>query len=151
MTTRLFDHLGRRRPTTAIRLPDLGLYVRSVHRSFGGEWDYDLDLKTTLSPPVRLGSLRAIRTGHDRVAAGLDLPMPVLVLISTRHALARQWHEGLRTVDTVLDVDRIAQRAVQLGEHVTVVRLPGAMHDVFLSVEPVREQAFTETAHWCSA
>ena len=57
------------------------------------------------------------------LAAGLDIGVPVLVLASTATEFARRWHEGLRTVDVVLDVDQIAARAVKLGPHVTVVRI----------------------------
>jgi alpha-beta hydrolase superfamily lysophospholipase len=75
----------------------------------------------------------------------------VLVLIAGAHKLARTWHEDLRSVDTVLDVDRIARRAAQLGRHVTIVRLDGAMHDVLLSAPAVRERAFTEIGRWIMA
>lgn len=151
VATKVVDRLAVRRPTAAIRLPDLGISVRNMHRTFGGEWDYDLKLKSAPAPAVRLGWLRAVRLAQARVAAGLRLPMPVLVLLSARHALARAWHEGLRSVDTVLDVDLTARRAVQLGEHVTVVRIADAMHDVVLSAPAVRERAFAEIARWCSA
>jgi alpha-beta hydrolase superfamily lysophospholipase len=143
--------MTRSAPTAAIRLPDSGLYVRNVHTSFGGEWDYDLQLKTSPGPPLRVGWLRAIHAGHARVAAGLELPMPVLVMLATRTRYARTWDAGLRAVDTVLDVDQTARRALRLGRHVTVVRLAGAMHDVVLSAPPVREQAFAELARWCAA
>jgi alpha-beta hydrolase superfamily lysophospholipase len=85
------------------------------------------------------------------VAAGLNLPMPVLVLLSARHLVARRWRDDLRGVDTVIDVDHIGRRALRLGEHVTVVRLAGAMHDVVLSTELVRERAIAEITRWCSA
>lgn len=149
-TTRIVGALAGRMPTRALRLPDLGLGVRSVHSSFGGEWDYDLGLKTSPSPPLRLGWLRAVRAGHARVAAGLGLPMPVLALISARSEVARRWRDDLRGVDTVLDVDHVARRAVGLGDHVTVVRLHGAMHDLVLSSEEVRERALAEIGRWCS-
>ena len=149
--TQMIDGMTTRAPTSPIRLPDFGLSVRNVHKSFGGEWDYDVKLKTTPAPPVRLGWLRAIRLGQARIAGGLHLTMPVLVLLSARTQYARTWHEGLRTVDTVLDVDRIARRALDLGWHVTVVRLEGAMHDVVLSAPPVRERALVELGRWCTA
>src|SRR5437763_615239 len=74
--------LGSRSPTSVLRLPDLGFYARSLHASLGGEWDYDLGLKRSPGPPIRVGWLRAILLGHARVGAGLSLPMPVLVLAS---------------------------------------------------------------------
>ncbi len=151
LSTKGIDRLGGRNPTAALRLPDLGHYVRSVHAAQGGEWDYDLELKSSPSPPIRMGWLRAVRRGQARVAAGLQLPMPVLVLLSAASTFSRTWHEGLREVDTVLNVEVTAQRAVQLGQHVTVVRIAGALHDVLLSARPAREQAFTEVARWLSA
>ncbi len=81
--TPVIDAIGTRAPTSAIRLPDLGFYPRTLHSSFGGEWDYDLELKTTPSSPVRVGWLRAILLGHQRVAAGLHIQVPILVLAST--------------------------------------------------------------------
>ncbi|GAA3610439.1 alpha/beta hydrolase [Microlunatus ginsengisoli] len=138
-------------PTRPLRLPDVGLYAWSVHLSHGGEWDYDLGLKTSPAPPLRPGWLRAVRAGHARVAGGLELAVPVLVLLSARHVVTRRWREELRAVDTVIDVDHIARRALALGDHVTVVRLAGAMHDVVLSAETVRERAFAEIARWCRA
>ena len=149
--TQVIDRLGSRKPTAAVPLPDLGHYVRSVHVAQGGEWDYDLGLKLSPSPPIRIGWLRAIRRGHARVSAGLRLPMPVLVLLSSASTFSRTWHEGLRQADTVLDVELTARRAVQLGRHVTVVRIAGALHDVLLSALPAREQALTDVARWLSA
>jgi alpha-beta hydrolase superfamily lysophospholipase len=148
--TGIVNVLARRMPTRYLPLPDPGLSVRSVHRSFGGEWDYDLQLKASPSPPLRLGWLRAVRAGHARVAAGLGLPMPVLVLLAARGTIAGRWHDDLRSVDTVIDVDQVARRALTLGEHVTVVRVPDAMHDLLLSAEPVRRRALAELARWCS-
>jgi alpha-beta hydrolase superfamily lysophospholipase len=147
----VIDRLGSSLPTSVIRLPDLGFYARSLHTSLGGEWDYDLDLKSTPSPPVRVGWLRAVLLGHQRVAAGLQLQAPVLVLASSASDFGRKWHEGLRIVDTVLDVEQIANRATRLGRHVTIVRISEGMHDLVLSAEPVRRQVLAEIERWAQA
>jgi alpha-beta hydrolase superfamily lysophospholipase len=149
--TPVIDHLGSRQPTTVLRLSDVGFYARTLHQSFGGEWDYDLELKSTPSPPIRVGWLRAILLGHQRIAAGLGLQVPVLVLCSTATDFARRWHEGLRTVDTVVDVEQIASRAGRLGRHVTIVRIDEGMHDLLLSAPAVREQVLSEIARWQAA
>jgi alpha-beta hydrolase superfamily lysophospholipase len=146
--TPVIDRLGSSLPTSVIRLPDLGFYARSLHSSLGGEWDYDLALKSSPSPPVRVGWLRAILLGHQRVAAGLHLQVPVLVMCSAATDFARRWHEGLRIVDTVLDVEQIASRAARLGSHVTIVRIKEGMHDLVLSASPVREHVLEEIARW---
>ncbi len=140
----VIDALGSRSPTSVLRLPDLGLHARTMHVSLDGEWDYDLDLKLNPGPPIRVGWLRAILRGHQRVAAGLDIGVPVLVLASTATEFARRWHDGLQRVDMVLDVEQIAARAVRLGPHVTVVRIAEGMHDLVLSAAHVRKIALDE-------
>jgi alpha-beta hydrolase superfamily lysophospholipase len=147
----VIDALGTRAPTSIIRLPDLGFTARSLHISLGGEWDYDLTLKSRPGPPIRTGWLRAVLLGHQRVAAGLSIGVPILVLASARTEFARRWHEGLRVVDSVLDVEQIAARAVRLGPHVTVVRIPDGLHDLTLSAPHVRKQALDEIGRFVEA
>ena len=149
--TPMIDRLGSRAPTSVLRLPDLGFNARSLHISLGGEWDYDLMLKSTPGPPIRAGWLRAILLGHQRVAAGLHIGVPILVLASTTTDFSRRWHEGLRSVDVVLDVEQIAARAVRLGPHVTVVRIPEGLHDVILSASHVRKHALEEIGRFVEA
>ncbi|HYP45427.1 MAG TPA: alpha/beta hydrolase [Propionibacteriaceae bacterium] len=147
----VISRLGNNLPTSVLRLPDLGFYGRTLHSSLGGEWDYDLELKTSPSPPVRVGWLRAILRGHQRVAAGLQIDVPVLVLCSNSSDFSRRWHEGLRTADIVLDVEQIATRAVRLGRHVTVVRISDGLHDLLLSAPDVRKQVLAEILRWEAA
>jgi len=147
----VIDALGSRAPTSIIRLPDLGFTARSLHISLGGEWDYDLTLKSRPGPPIRTGWLRAVLLGHQRVAAGLSIGVPILVLASARTEFARRWHEGLRVVDSVLDVEQTAARAVRLGTHVTVVRIPDGLHDLTLSAPHVRKQTLDEIGRFVEA
>jgi alpha-beta hydrolase superfamily lysophospholipase len=147
----VIDALGSRAPTSIIRLPDQGFNARSLHVSLGGEWEYDLTLKSTPGPPIRTGWLRAILLGHQRVAAGLGIGVPILVLASTTTDFSRRWHEGLRVVDSVLDVDQIAARAVRLGSHVTVVRIPEGLHDLTLSAPHARQRALDEIGRFIEA
>ena len=147
----VIDALGHNRPTSVLKLPDLGFYARTIHVSLEGEWEYDLDLKASPSPPIRVGWLRAILLGQKRVAAGLGLSVPVLVLCSTLSDFSRRWSENLRVSDTVLDVEQIAARATKLGRHVTVVRVDQGLHDVLLSAPAVRKQAMDDMCRWLEA
>ena len=150
--TPVIDALGHSRPTSVLKLlPDLGFYPRVLHSSLEGEWDYDLALKSTPSPPVRVGWLRAILIGQKRVAAGLNLSCPVLVMCSTTTDFSRRWHEGLRTADTVLDVDQIVSRATRLGRLVTILRVDQGLHDVMLSAPAVRKLALDDMLRWLDA
>jgi len=147
----VIDALGARSPTAVLRAADPGHYARVLHRSLEGEWDYDLDLKLSPGPPIRVGWLRAVVQGQRQVAGGLGIEAPVLVLASARTSFARRWSEDLRVVDTVLDVEQIATRAVRLGRHVTVVRVEEGLHDLVLSAPPVRERVFAEIARFVGA
>ena len=148
----LVEALGSRNPTSVLRLPpDLGYYARVLHTDHGGEWVYDTDLKSSPGPPVRAGWLRAVLAGHQKVAAGLGIEVPVLVLASAVSDFGRKWHEGLRGADTVLDVEQIALRAVRLGRHVTLVRVPEGVHDLVLSAPDVRASVLATTARWVRA
>jgi alpha-beta hydrolase superfamily lysophospholipase len=144
----VIGRLGSSLATSVIRLPDAGFYARTLHSTLGGEWDYDLELKMSPSPPIRVGWVRAILRGHQQVAAGLHLPVPVLVMCSATTDFSRRWHEGLTKADVVLDVEQIATRAVRLGRHVTVVRFADAVHDLLLSAPPVRSKVLAEMDRW---
>ncbi|MFX4272101.1 alpha/beta hydrolase [Propionibacteriaceae bacterium Y1685] len=146
--TPVIDTLGSLIATTALPLADNGFYARALHASLEGEWDYDLDLKSSPSAPVRVGWLRAVLQGHQRVAQGLGIEVPVLVMCSDRTVFKRRWDERMRQADTVLDVAQIAARAPRLGSCVTLVRIAGGMHDLVLSAPPVRERVFAEMARW---
>lgn len=140
--------LATRRATWAIPMSDSGSYFRTLHASADGEWDYDTSLKRNPSNPVRPGWLSAILRGQERVAAGLGIDVPVLMMISARSDFRRGWDEALRKADVVLDVDRLAARAPQLGWHVTLVRIEDALHDIVLSPEPVRARFFDQLRRW---
>jgi alpha-beta hydrolase superfamily lysophospholipase len=47
-----------------------------------------------------------------------------------------------------VDVDLGASLAPRLGRDVTCERLPDAIHDVFLSAQPAREEAFSRLGKW---
>jgi len=135
-------------PTWKFPSSDSDLYGRSLHVKYHGEWDYDLSLKRIESQPSRPGWIKAILNGHDRVAAGLRIDCPVLVLTSARSSDPKQWGEECTSTDLALDVDRIAARVHLLGWHTTLVRLSGALHDVSLSKPEIRARFFDEIRRW---
>jgi alpha-beta hydrolase superfamily lysophospholipase len=72
----------------------------------------------------------------------------VCVLLSARFAAPTRWSEELTSADTVLVVDDIARAALRLGSTVTVERIDGALHDVFLSRHEAREDAYRRLDRW---
>ncbi|UVJ37822.1 alpha/beta hydrolase [Arthrobacter sp. CJ23] len=140
--------IARLRPTTVLRLPERGFYYRSISLSAEGEWLVDDKIRPPMAFPVRAGWLRAVLAGHSRVARGLRIDIPVLVLTSSTSANGMVWQEVMRRSDAVLDVNVIAVRAMALGRTVTLERVDGGLHDVFLSAAPVRADAYARLARW---
>lgn len=143
--------LGRRWPHLAIPGGNLGAYGASIHRDHHGEWDYDVTMKPLGGHRKYLGWLRAVLAGQEQVhAGGVDVGTPALTLCSSRSRLGRPYSPEADTTDTVLDVAQIRYWAPRLGDDVTVRAIEGARHDVFLSLEPAREEALAVTADWLS-
>jgi alpha-beta hydrolase superfamily lysophospholipase len=146
--TEAINRLGQRRPYAVVPRTVTGVYAESLHRDLRGEWDYDLGWKPKESYPVRAGWLRAMRMGHRAVHRGIDVAAPVITLCSTQSLVATTWTDGAAAADTVLDVKQIAKWSHQLGRDVTVVRVEGAIHDVFSSRKDVRDVAFGHVGRW---
>ena len=125
-------------------------YARSIHRDHQGEWDFDLTWKPAGGFGIRAGWLAAIRRGQRRVHSGLAIDVPVLVMASTVSVRPGK-DVDVSAADAVLDVEHIARWSTRLGPHVTMVRVPGGLHDLVLSAKPVREQVFTELGRWMDA
>lgn len=149
--TRVVKQLGSYQPRREIPRSVAGLYGRSLHRAHGGEWDYDLGWKPLESWPVYAGWLRAVRRGHAAVHAGLDVGCPVLVLTSAATARPTEMDAQVHTHDIVLDVDQIRRWATRLATHVTVISIPGARHDVVLSLPEPRSRVYDQLDRWLTA
>lgn len=145
--TRAIDRLGALRPYQVVPHSVSEIYTDALHLDRQGEWDYDLTLKPAVGLPIRAGWLRAVRQGHRQVHRGIDVGAPVLVLASTRTSFTQEWSDVAST-DIVLDVEQIARWAHKLGRYVTISRLEGAIHDVFLSGKNTREEAFEMIHRW---
>ncbi|MCP2370006.1 alpha-beta hydrolase superfamily lysophospholipase [Agromyces terreus] len=127
---------------------DLGFYTRAVSTRFGGEWDYSPEWRPERGFTTHPAWLTAVLAGHAAVAAGIDVGSPALTLLSARSTLLPRWDEAMRTSDSVLVVDEIAERATRLGPDIAVSRIDGALHDVFLSREPARTAAYAAITRW---
>jgi alpha-beta hydrolase superfamily lysophospholipase len=116
----------------------LPAYVRSLHRNWEGEWDFDLALKPLNGFPAYFGWVRAIFAAHAKVHAGLGLRIPVLSMHSD---------EG----DIVLDWRQVARWSRTLGSDVAVLPFPGGLHDLVLSRREIRDAVFAQLFAWAAA
>jgi alpha-beta hydrolase superfamily lysophospholipase len=112
-------------------------YGRSLHREFGGEWDYDLTLKPLKGFPVYFGWVGAVLAAQQKLHAGLDIKCPVLTMHSDE-------------ADIVLDWRHIAKWGRTLGPQASVLAFPGGLHDLVLSRREIRDTVFSELFAWAA-
>jgi alpha-beta hydrolase superfamily lysophospholipase len=128
---------------------DLGFYTRAQEEigslPVGAERDV---WRPARGFPTAPGWLAAVLEGHRRVAGGLDVGCPALVLLSARSSPPLSWRPEMTSTDSVLVVDDIARAATRIGELVTVGRIEGAVHDVFLSNPAPRAVAYRMLDRW---
>ena len=112
-------------------------YVRSLHRDFGGEWDFDLDLKPLHGFPTYFGWIGAILAAQAKVHAGIAIACPVLTMHSDE-------------ADIVLDWRHIARWGRTLGPQPSVLAFPGGLHDLVLSRREIRDAVFSQLFSWAA-
>ncbi|GAA1977695.1 alpha/beta hydrolase [Isoptericola halotolerans] len=121
-------------------------YALAMHSDHGGEWDFDPAWKWHEPFPVRAGWMRSVLRSQRRLARGLDLDVPVLVLTSDRSGT----DEHL-TTDTVLAVEHIRAVAPALGDDVSLMTIRGGAHDLALSPPEAREEYLRAVVGWLGA
>ncbi len=136
------------RPLMRMRVPERSFYWRGISNQAYGEWPVDKALRPPQAFPVRAGWMKAILAAQQEVSTGLKLPMPILVLLSAKSMLGPVWSDAMLRADVVLDVRSLALRTLSLGNSVSLERIEGALHEVFLSKEPVRAEAYARLARW---
>lgn len=113
----------------------LPAYVRSLHKNWDGEWDFDLALKPLMGFPAYFGWVRAIFAAHAKVHAGLSFKCPVLSMHSDE-------------ADIILDWRQVSRWSRTLGPNVSVLQFPGGLHDLVLSRAEIREEVFRQLFAW---
>lgn len=141
---------SRLRPLDTWPQLDLGFYHRAQSMTVDPDDTFDIEesWRPPRSMPVYVGWMRAIVAGHARVASGLSIDAPVCVLLSARSALPTRWSDELTRADSVLVVDEIARSSLRLGPSVTIERIDGALHDIFVSRHDAREEAYARLDRW---
>ncbi len=146
-----FATWSRMKSTTEVPTEFEGIYGKSLHKNYEGEWDYNLVWKPIKGFPLYGAWLRAVKKGHKKVQKGMDLQIPILVLCSTASYTGTEINEDLKTKDAVLNVEHIQEHAQKLGPNVNIKVIDGAIHDIFLSRTVARENAFKALETWLQA
>ena len=129
---------------------DNGFYSRAQHEvGLPGEYDtLNAQWRPERSHAVLAGWLRAVIAGHARVARGLHIEAPISMMLSARSVLTLRWSEDFTRADTVLEVDAVARAGLKLGPEITVTRIDGGLHDLFLSAPEPRAAAYAALDRW---
>ena len=128
-----------------------GFYGASIYAGEEGEWDFDTAWKGS-GVRINYGWIRAIRLGHKRVGRGLRLDVPVLVMHSDKTVPENEMNEILFTGDAVLNVAHIKAGARNLQTpDLQLAEIENGMHDLILSREPVRNEAYRVMMEWSRA
>lgn len=147
-TVALIAGLSRVRSKGVARSPGEGGYGTTLHRDYGGEFDYNLQWKPVGGFPITFGWLHAIRRGQARLHRGLDVGAPNLILRSDHSVHESTDSVSMQCGDAVLDVTQIARWAGCVGNRTAVVPVADAKHDVFLSLPGPRAIAYRELDLW---
>lgn len=147
----LIQTRSRFKPLAPLPPVDPGFYTRAVSSRYDGEWEYEAAWRPDRGFPVTAAFLNAVFHGQAQVARGLGIDVPVLVMLSDKSYLQPRWSTGALAADVVLNVDTVARRSPDLGLDVTLHRIPGAFHDVFLSPATIRNRAYAGLGHWVQA
>lgn len=144
----LVTQVARTQSRWPIPIAGPAFYDRTINAELDGEWTLEPAWRPLPTHPIRPGWLDAVMAGHKRVQAGLGLEIPILVLTSHRTIIGSRWREEMRSADVVLDVKQVWRRLPDLGSTVTLVKVPGAVHDVLLSPPDVRARAYAGIDSW---
>lgn len=141
----LASKIGSIFPSINIPRPSNTCYSESLHKDYRGQWDYKFQLKTLGSIPVNLGWLTAIHEGHVLVQKGMDLTPPILVMRSSCSIHSDEWVDEYTRCDGVLDVEDIERYGKTLGRNVRMEVIEDGLHDLYLSKDSVRNNAYRVT------
>jgi alpha-beta hydrolase superfamily lysophospholipase len=143
--------ISRIRKKRVLRPPTEGGYGATLHKEYGGDFDYNLQWKPIGGFPVTFGWLNAVRRAQVQLHRGLDVGVPNLILRSdhsVREVADADKIDEIQRGDAVLDVKQIARWAGCIGNRSTIVPIADAKHDVFLSVPESRHAAYRELDKW---
>ncbi len=119
-------------------------YAKSIHSSYYGEWDFNLDYKPIQGYKVNLGWIAAIYYSQRKLHNGLDISCPILLMYSSKSVIPGNYNESMQTADAVLNVADISKYGDVIGKQVKKVEIEDGLHDLVLSKKEVREIVFKE-------
>lgn len=123
-------------------------YVQSLHKSFKGEWDFNLDWKPVNPVKSTFSFISAIHAAQKNLHSGISVNVPVMVMHSDKSAKPKGWTEDCKHMDIILDVNHIKKFATYIKGDVTIQAITNGVHDLVLSEKPVRDRVYNLLFEW---
>ncbi|WP_029902166.1 alpha/beta hydrolase [Prevotella sp. 10(H)] len=139
---------GRLMPNVTIAGGFSEEYGKSIHKSYRGEWNYDLKWKPNVAPKINLGWLRAIHLGQKQLRKVFHIPRPILVLHSAHSVDNMKDEKQVSTRDAILNVKDIDRIARNINGKVQISTIDGGLHDLMLSGKSVRKNVYDTIFGW---
>ncbi len=141
--------LGKLNPQISLPIGFSKLYGKSLHKDDFGEWDYNLKWKPHLAPSINAGWVNAIHQAHLKIARGVTINVPILILHSDKSVYPKVWNEEMFQGDAILNVTDIINKSKKIkAPQKDIITVENAMHDMVLSKKPVREKVFSIIFEW---
>ena len=125
-----------------------GIYAQSLHEDHWGRWSFSKKFKPVTGFRMYFGWFRAIHEAQKDVQNKSNIDCPILVFHSDKTSFKKSHDPEIFESDVVLNVKHIKKYAAKLGKHVTIIEIPKATHDVFLSKDEVQVVAFKHLKKW---
>lgn len=124
-------------------------YAISLLKTAKGEWEYNTKWKKPTGHPKKAAWVRAIHHGHKRVQGGMKIACPIFVMSSNKSTIeTKNWKKSYTKSDIVLDISEIQKYGKKLGKNVTRIKITEGLHDLILSREEVRDEAYKQIFSW---
>ena len=125
-----------------------GVYARSLHKDHWGRWDFSKKFKPLSGFRMYFGWFRAMHEAQKIIQNNSNIECPILVFHSDKTSYKKNKDPEIFESDVVLNVKHIKKYAGRLGKHVTIIEIPRATHDIFLSKDEVLVEAFDHLKKW---
>ncbi len=140
--------LGKYVPNISISGGFSEYYGYSLHKEKYGEWNYSLVWKPHVIPKVNLSFIKAIYQAQKNIRQNSTINVPTLVMHSDKSIYEKHWSEKFKEGDAVLNVNHIKKYATKLNGEITVCEIACGMHDLVLSIKPVRQRVYQHIFEW---
>lgn len=145
----LLSVFGKMVPNINLPVGFSKFYGKSLHKDDFGEWDFNLKWKPHVATAINAGWINAIHEGHLRVANGISLDKPILVLHANKSVYPKKWSDEMFEGDAILNVTDIVEKAKHIeSPQKDVIGFDHAIHDLVLSRKPTRDLVFETIFNW---